>query len=133
MNADQTAAEIIAPQKKPSLWKKIKKLSGKKKLLLVAGLCLIFICFYMFFGNKNNADLMVLSVPVTRGDLEVSINLKAPLTGTESAEVVSRLHYEVTDLMVQEGDRVQKNQILAVLDSGRLLAMYLDTCILCPI
>ena len=42
------------------------------------------------------------------------------MEGTESAEIVSRLHYEVLQLNVKEGDRVKKGQVLAVLDSDTL-------------
>ena len=53
-------------------------------------------------------------------DLEETLKLKAVLEGTESVEVVSRLHYEVKELLVKEGDRVKKGQLLAVLDSTDL-------------
>lgn len=42
------------------------------------------------------------------------------MEGTESAEIVSRLHYEVLQLNVKEGDRVKRGQVLAVLDSDTL-------------
>ena len=35
-----------------------------------------------------------------------SITLKAPLEGTDTIEVVSNLHYKVTQINVKEGDQV---------------------------
>ena len=60
------------------------------------------------------------TTPIIKGDIQDSISLRAPLEGTESAEIVSRLHYEVLQLNVKEGDRVKKGQVLAVLDSDTL-------------
>lgn len=64
--------------------------------------------------------VMVTTAPVERGEIKESISLRAPLEGTESAEIVSRLHYEVLQLNVKEGDRVKRGQVLAVLDSDTL-------------
>ena len=67
-----------------------------------------------------NPGVMVTTAPVERGEIKESISLRAPLEGTESAEIVSRLHYEVLQLNVKEGDRVKRGQVLAVLDSDTL-------------
>ncbi|HKM00842.1 MAG TPA: efflux RND transporter periplasmic adaptor subunit, partial [Sedimentibacter sp.] len=55
-----------------------------------------------------------------RKTLEHIISVKSPLEGIEKAEVVSPLNYEIIDIKVKEGDIVEKNQILAVLDSEEL-------------
>ena len=71
-------------------------------------------------NNKNKgADLgaMVTTMPVLQQDIMDSITLKAPLEGTDTIEVVSNLHYKVTQINVKEGDQVTKGQVLAVLDS----------------
>lgn len=57
---------------------------------------------------------------VEQKELKSTISLKAPLEGTESVEILSSLHYEVLSINVKEGDKVQKRQVLAVLDSSSL-------------
>ena len=55
---------------------------------------------------------MVNTASVQKGDIKESISLRAALEGTESAEIVSRLHYEVLQLNVKEGDRVKRGKCL---------------------
>lgn len=69
---------------------------------------------------KEPVGVMVTTSVVEKKDIEESISLKAPLEGTESVELVSKLHYEVIQLNVKEGDKVTKGQVLAVLDSSEL-------------
>lgn len=71
-------------------------------------------------GNSQPTGEPVSTALAERQDLEETLKLKAALEGTESTEVVSRLHYEVKELLVKEGDRVKKGQLLAVLDSSDL-------------
>lgn len=72
--------------------------------------------------NKNNGalEVSVNVVPLETKTLEQNISVKAPLEGIEKADVVSPLNYEIIDIKVKEGDIVEKNQILAVLDSEEL-------------
>ncbi len=93
----------------------------KKKCILI----IIFILLVLFFlrscGNKNASTGLSVSVsPVERKNIEESISLRAPLLGTESVEIVSRLHYEVLKVNVKEGDKVKKGDILAELDTTDL-------------
>lgn len=69
---------------------------------------------------KESQGTMVSTAPISQKDIEEIISLKAPLEGTESAEIVSKLHYEVIKMNVQEGDIVKKGQVLAVLDADEL-------------
>ncbi len=71
-------------------------------------------------GKSGGNDLgMPVSTALTqKQDLEEILKLRAVLEGTESTEVVSRLHYEVKELYVKEGDHVTAGQLLAVLDSS---------------
>lgn len=70
--------------------------------------------------NSKPQGTMVYAAPAERGDISQTIKLSAVLEGTDSTEVASNLHYEVSKLLVQEGDRVTKGQLLAVLDSSEL-------------
>lgn len=98
-------------------------LSKKKKIILaVAGLIVVAVGVKVAFGgNKAPAGTMVSTSFVEKTDVEEVLKLKAVLEGTESTEVVSKLHYEVKELLVKEGDKVKKGQLLAVLDSSDIM------------
>ena len=101
---------------------KEKLLAHKKGIVIAVVIALIAGTVYYKKSNAPNTDIgsMVSTTPIIKGDIQDSISLRAPLEGTESAEIVSRLHYEVLQLNVKEGDRVKKGQVLAVLDSDTL-------------
>ncbi|MDD3395319.1 MAG: efflux RND transporter periplasmic adaptor subunit [Anaerotignum sp.] len=97
-------------------------LSKKKKILLaVAGLIVVAVgAKVVLGGDKTPEGTMVSTSFVEKQNVEDVLKLKAVLEGTESTEVVSKLHYEVKQLLVKEGDKVKKGQLLAVLDSSDL-------------
>ena len=99
---------------------KFKKLSKTKKIVAVVVVAVVVIGGCSLFGGKNkeaDGGVMVTTMPVIQQDIMDSITLKAPLEGTDTIEVVSNLHYKVTQIYVKEGDQVTKGQVLAVLDS----------------
>ena len=59
------------------------------------------------------------SVPV-RGDIFATYTGTAPIEAFAEADVIAKVDGEVRELHVEEGDRVEKNQILATLDGDRL-------------
>lgn len=96
----------------------------KKKKIIISTIVVVLAAGGIYIktkaGNKEEPGVMVTTSPVTKKDIEENIQLKAPLEGTESVELVSKLHYEVVKLNVKEGDKVTKGQVLAVLDSSAL-------------
>ncbi len=94
-----------------------KKFFTKKKM--VAGVVVLAVAAggFLFFSGGEDGGIPVTVAAVEQKDLRESVSLKAPLEGTETVEIVSNLHYEITAIHVKEGDRVQKGQVLAVLDS----------------
>ena len=94
----------------------------KKGIVIAIVICLVVGIVYYKKSNKTNTEMptVVNTTSVQKGDIKENISLRAALEGTESAEIVSRLHYEVLQLNVKEGDRVKKGQVLAVLDSDTL-------------
>jgi len=96
---------------------KKKKFLSKKKL--VAGI-FVLVVVAGFFGLRlrgGDAAVSVSAAVVEQQTLRNSVSLKAPLEGTETVEIVSNLHYEVTAIHVKEGDQVKKGQVLAELDA----------------
>ena len=97
------------------------KLTKKKKIILVAAIAVVVTAgVKLALGSGEPAGEVVSTALAEKQDLQETLRLKAVLEGTESTEVVSRLHYEVKELLVKEGDRVKKGQLLAVLDSTDL-------------
>ena len=97
--------------------KNIRNWSPKKKkcgaaVLAVAAAVLVL---RALAGGKSSAPA-VASMPLERGDVVSTLSLTGPISGTDSADVVSNLHAEVLEIRVKEGDRVEKGQVLAVLD-----------------
>jgi len=100
---------------------KFKQMKKRNKFLL-AGLVVVLIAGRLALGagNSNPAAGIVTTTKVAVKDIEESLSLKAPLEGSESVEVVSPLQSEVLEILVKEGDKVKKDQTLAILDSESL-------------
>lgn len=98
------------------------KFKKKKIIIGVVVVAAIGAAVYLKTNKDSSKPVgkMVTATSVVKKDIEDSITLKAPLEGTESVDVVSKLHYEVLKINVKEGDKVTKGQILAVLNSKTL-------------
>ena len=94
----------------------------KKKKFVVILIVIIAIIVGIFYinSNKEAVETSANVVVLESKDIEQIISVKSPLEGIEKAEVVSPLNYEIIDIRVKEGDIVQKDQILAVLDNEEL-------------
>ena len=94
----------------------------KKKKMIIAAVAVVLIAggLKVALGSIQTepTGTPVTTGTVVRQDLEEVLKQKATLEGTESAEVASKLHYEVKQVLVKEGYKVTKGQLLAVLDSG---------------
>lgn len=75
---------------------------------------------FVLAKNSKNAAVPVSAGVVEKKDIEEMLSLKAPLEGTESIDVVSKLHYEITEVSVKEGDKVEAGQVIALLDTSEL-------------
>ncbi len=99
-------------RKSISCWSRRKKAAAGAAVLLAV----LFLCSRIAGGGKDGA------VPVSvhlleKGDVTSVLSLSGPVSGTDSADVVSNLHAEVLEILVKEGDPVKKGQVLARLDS----------------
>ena len=97
----------------------------KKKKIIILSVVVIAAATVgakFFMGQKESVPtgIPVTTTAIERQTLEETIKQKAILEGTESAEVVSNLNYEIIQLSVKEGDRVTKGQVLAVLDDSSI-------------
>ncbi len=67
-------------------------------------------------GSGGQTGVPVMTQALTRGNVEEILSVSGPVSGTDSAEVVSSLHAEILEILVKEGDRVKAGQVLARLD-----------------
>lgn len=95
-----------------------------KKKIIIASVVLVAavvgVSMKMRTNTASTTAFPVVTTPVEKKTIEESISLKAPLEGTESVDISSNLHYEVLQIYVKEGDKVKKDQVLAVLDKSKL-------------
>ena len=67
-------------------------------------------------GSGGQTGIPVMTQALARGTVEEILSVSGPVSGTDSAEVVSSLHAEILEILVKEGDRVKAGQVLARLD-----------------
>ncbi len=107
-------------------YKKRCDMKGKKKKIIAAIIVIAAgaVGVKVYSGAAGNSDkeikVQVMATPAAKEDIEELLSLKAPLEGTESIDVVSKLHYEITAVHVSEGDRVTAGQVIAELDPKTL-------------
>ncbi len=93
-------------------WSKKKKIIGA--VIAVAAVVVVF----KACGGKKDPGLMVSTTPLTKGTIQQELTISGPVSGTDSVDVVSNLHAEVTDIQVKEGDHVEEGQLLALIDDS---------------
>lgn len=98
--------------------KKRKKWSRKRKIITASVVAVIAVLFLLLNSNSGGKDVQayVATAPLVRGDITEQLTVNGPVEGTDSVDVVSNLHAEITEMPVKEGDEVKKGQILALLD-----------------
>lgn len=92
----------------------IKKLIFIVVIFLIAGIVVKTI----FFPTKK--PIMVSLGEVTKEDITKSLELKGLSESKDSAEITSAYNFKVTQILVQEGEKVKKDQVLATLDTQQL-------------
>lgn len=108
--------------------KKIRKpMSKKRKRILIAAILVLIIAFIVValkLSSGGEAAMSVSTGTVEKMDIEQAVSIKGTLQGSQSADVTSSLNYEIVSILVEEGDLVQKDQVLAILDSEELQDEY---------
>lgn len=95
--------------------------SLRKKVITVLAVILLFLFAASRCGNGNKPAAPVVSVmKLEKKPIEEKLTVSGPVSGTDSVDVVSNIHAEITAMNVKEGDKVTKGQVLAVLDSTDL-------------
>lgn len=84
-------------------WRFWKSWSRKKKVIV--GAVVVAAALFVMAkgkGGGNDGAIMVSTAPLTKGDVEEMLSISGPVSGTDSAEVVSRLHAEIVEILVKE-------------------------------
>lgn len=101
--------------------RKFKGYSRRKKAVIVLiVLAAIFFIWSKAAGGKKEMGIPVTVMPLAKQDIQEKLSLSGPVSGTDSVDVVSNIHAEILVMNVKEGDKVAKDQVLAVLDSTDL-------------
>ena len=122
---DQELARLMAPEPGGKHGKKKKKKekkpwSRRRKIVTGAAVIAAFLVVRGIFGGGGEMAPPVSTQALERGSVQNRLSVSGPVSGTDSVDVVSNLHAEVTELLVKEGDKVEKDQLLAVIDSEDL-------------
>lgn len=105
--------------------KRIPKKSGKKKWIF-AGIMVIAVAGGAFFvqNQKKNAKLANVqagkqnTAEVTKGDLISSLSSSGTISAKDTYEITSLVEGEVVEANFEEGDQVEKGQVLYRIDSS---------------
>src|SRR4029079_4987429 len=87
--------------------------------LALTGLLVLWLLYHFTFGRADTSPHYATTA-AHRGELLVSVSATGNLQPTNEVEVGSELSGLVTDVNVDNNDRVTRNQVLAKLDTSRL-------------
>lgn len=106
--------EFLGRQPASARMRLLRKAATAAGVLLLAGLA-----FLHFTGDRSD-EPQYATTPVQRGDLRVTVSATGNLQPTNEVEVGSELSGLVTEVNVDNNDRVTKGQVLARIDTARL-------------
>ena len=90
---------------RPALW----GFSRKRKIIQVLVLAaVVLFAFSRMSGGKKDLGIPVAVMPFAKQDVQEKLTVSGPVTGTDSVDVVSNIHAEITAMNVKEGDTVTK-------------------------
>ena len=98
----------------------------KKKVIIISIIILVVIAALALPRLLGSGEIppQVSVGSVEKMDLEQTVSVNGIISGSQSAEVVSSLNYEIISILVEEGDRVKNGQVLAILDDEALQDEY---------
>ena len=92
----------------------MRRRTGIIALIVVVGLVAIVVARSRLAGNNSGPRYRMAEV--TRGDLIISVSASGTVEAVSLVDVRSRATGQVLSVLVEEGDRVQKGQLLVVID-----------------
>lgn len=108
--------------------KKRKPISRKKKRIIIAAAIVLVLAFIIVIprviSGGSAPALAVTTGTVEKMDIEEAVSIKGTIQGSQKADVATSYNYKIVSILVDEGDLVRKDQVLAVLDSEELQDDY---------
>lgn len=104
-----------------------KPMTKKKKRILIAAIIVLVLALIIIIPrliSGGEPALAVTTGSVEKMDIEQAVTIKGTIQGSQKADVATSLNYEIVSILVEEGDIVQQDQILATLDSEDLQDDY---------
>jgi HlyD family secretion protein len=98
-------------------------MKNKKKLIVVSSIILLIIII-IAANLRKGGGVKVEASKVTRGAIEEIVSAPGEIQAKEERKINSEVTAEVVRLLVDEGDWVDKGQILVKLDSTEQFAAY---------
>ena len=112
------APERLSSASRFQLPKKRKKWLKRLVLILAAAGVLLLLLRPLLFGGPAASSGQYQPVPVQRQDLTVSVDGSGTMTPIESYQVGALVSGEILEAPFQDGDRVEKGQLLYRIDPG---------------
>ena len=99
----------------------IRKRKRRRRWIIIAAVLLVLAAGAFFvFGISGGESQRVAVLNPEYKDIENTLTVSGPVSGTDSVDIVSNIHAEIKQIAVAEGDRVRKGQLIAVLDDTEL-------------
>ncbi|MBV2169355.1 MAG: efflux RND transporter periplasmic adaptor subunit [Bdellovibrio sp.] len=95
----------------------------KSSLLVTLGLLLVFGGVYWWWQQRNTKVEAYREVPVVIGDLDVSIQATGTVQPKNRLEIKAPVAGRIEQILVEEGQKITKGQILAWMSSTERAAM----------
>jgi HlyD family secretion protein len=104
-----------------------KPMSKKKKRIIIISVIVLIVVLAIAIPallSGGEPPLTVTTGTAEKMDIEQVVTIKGTIQGSQKADVATSLNYEIVSILVEEGDIVQKGQVLAILDSEDLQDDY---------
>ncbi|NTV91590.1 MAG: biotin/lipoyl-binding protein, partial [Clostridiales bacterium] len=97
-------------------------LHKKRKLVIIAGVCLIIaaaaIFYFKSFTGSESTAVQQETATITKGDLTEYINATGPVEAASRKVLTSMVTTEISKINFKEGDKVKKGEVLFELDAS---------------
>ena len=97
-------------------------MTGRTKIIIGVGLVVVIVAVVAAVISSQNKGIQVRTAKVARKDLVQIVTANGTVQAKTKVELSANIMGQVTTLNVQEGDRVTKGYLLAVIDQARYAA-----------
>lgn len=118
--AEERQKETPENQKQKEIDRFTKKKSKKKKLLVGAAVVVAAAFAMKTFAMPKDTSIPVSTAPLVRGELVNMVNVTGTVESANVSRIYSNQSGKVQEVLVKVGDRVEKGDVLARLDTADL-------------